>query len=116
MTDWIRGIYDWNQKRGLLDNYSRANEWKMLDEEVIEFRDAKSDDEEVDALCDIIVVAVGAIMKKGYKVNDCMHETLREISSRVGSVDETGKWRKDESEKAQTNWYKADYSKCKMDS
>jgi len=51
----------------------------------------------------------------GYRFESCMAETLKEIDSRVGSVNpETGKWEKDRSPKAQAKWYKADYSRCKL--
>lgn len=45
----------------------------------------------------------------------CMHETVKEISSRIGAWDkEKGKWIKDTSEEAKKMWYKADYKKCKI--
>lgn len=51
----------------------------------------------------------------GYDFILCMHETIKEISSRIGAWnEEKGKWIKDTSEEAQKLWYKADYSKCKI--
>lgn len=50
----------------------------------------------------------------GYDPYLCMLETIKEISSRTGSYDESiGKWVKDTSDEAKAKWYKADYSKCK---
>ena len=70
-------------------------------------------DYEIDALCDIVVVAVGSILKKGYNPGCAMDETLKEIESRVGKIID-GKFVKDTSEKAKRNWYKAFYEKCKL--
>ena len=45
----------------------------------------------------------------------CMHETIKEISSRRGAwSEEKGKWIKDTSEEAKKLWYKANYNKCKV--
>jgi len=67
---------------------------------------------EVDAYCDIIVFAVGALMKLGYDPKKALLEVGREILSRKGSM-VNGKFEKDLSEEAKANWYKADFSKCK---
>jgi len=65
-----------------------------------------------DLLCDIIVFAVGGLMKLGCEPRKAMEETLKEIESRSGSIGKDGKWHKDKSKEAKTKWYKADYSKC----
>ena len=53
--------------------------------------------------------------KLGYNFYECMMETIKEISSRVGHYDENiHKFVKDKSREAVKNWYKADYSKCKI--
>jgi hypothetical protein len=55
-----------------------------------------------------------AIEELGYDFDKCMHETLKEISSRTGSMnEETGKWEKFTTAEAKASWYKADYSTCK---
>lgn len=52
----------------------------------------------------------------GYSYVDCMNETIKEISSRVGAWNESiGKFVKDTSDEAKSKWYKADYSACKID-
>ena len=64
----------------------------------------------VDAYADIIVFAVGAIMKLGHDPLIAIEECGKEVNSRVGEMVD-GKFEKDLSEAAQANWYKADYSK-----
>jgi predicted HAD superfamily Cof-like phosphohydrolase len=67
----------------------------------------------VDAYADIIVFAVGSIMKLGYDPKLVLKEVGKEINSRVGSI-KNGKFEKDLSKKDQ--WYKANYSTCKLPS
>lgn len=67
-----------------------------------------SDEDKIDAYCDIIVFAIGAILKLGYLPSESLEETAKEINSRVGSMI-NGKFEKDLSAVC----YKADYSKCK---
>lgn len=67
----------------------------------------------VDAAADIIVFVTGIIRKMGYNPDIAMDEVLKEIESRVGSVQD-GKFVKDKSPEAQANWYKADFSKAKI--
>lgn len=53
----------------------------------------------------------------GYEPYLCMCETLQEIESRSGKYDANAKkWIKDTSKEAKAKWYKADYSKCRLDS
>lgn len=65
---------------------------------------------------------IGVIVHKCFTMMDllgfnpfiCMDETIKEISSRTGSYDESiGKFVKDKSPEAQAKWYKADYTKAK---
>lgn len=70
--------------------------------------------EKVDAYVDIVVFAVGAIMKQGYDPHNALIEGAKEINSRRGSMVH-GKFEKDLSEDAQALWYKADYSTCKKE-
>jgi len=71
-------------------------------------------EDKVDYLADIIVFSAGAIMKLGYNPECVLQEVSKEINSRVGKIVD-GKFQKDLSEEAKANWYKADYSKCKME-
>ena len=62
----------------------------------------------------IFTTCATAIEELGYDFDKCMNETLKEISSRTGSInEETGKWEKFTTEEAKASWYKADYSTCK---
>jgi len=69
----------------------------------------------VDAFADIIVFSVGSIMKLGYDPKCILDEVQKEINSRVGHIDESGKFIKDKSPEAKAKWYKADYSQCLKD-
>jgi len=64
-----------------------------------------------DAYADIIVFAVGSLLKLGYDPECVMNEVVKEISSRTGKVID-GKFVKDKSPEAQAKWYKADFPKC----
>lgn len=72
-----------------------------------------SDDSTVDALSDIVVFALGDLLKLGYDPEKCLMEVSREINSRVGYIVD-GKFQKDKSEEAQKNWVKADFTKCRL--
>jgi len=68
-------------------------------------------EDKVDAYCDVIVFAVGAILKLGYDPIKAIEETGKEINSRSGVIVD-GKFEKDLSDEAKARWYKADYSKA----
>ena len=111
----FKKIHAWNFGRGLLEKgFNKETEYKLLKEELDEFEEAKNDELTIDALCDIIVVATGAIYKLGYDVDIAMEETLKEINSRIGAINPaTGKWEKRTDIVAKRRWYKAKYSKAK---
>lgn len=51
----------------------------------------------------------------GFNFQIAMDETIKEISSRTGTYNETSKkWIKDTSEAAQAKWYKADYELARL--
>ena len=53
----------------------------------------------------------------GYDPISCMEEVIKHISSRKGSWDESiKKFVKDTSEEAKSQWYEADFEKCKIKS
>lgn len=68
----------------------------------------------IDAFMDISVYAFGEPLKMGYNSEICLAEVEQEISSRVGVIVD-GKFVKDKSEQAQKLWYKADFSKAKIE-
>ena len=65
----------------------------------------------VDAFADIIVFAIGCIMKLGYEPKCVLNEVSKEINSRVGSIID-GKFVKDKSPEARAKWHKASFDKC----
>lgn len=68
--------------------------------------------EVVDAYADIVVFAIGAMMKLGFDPEKVLSEVGKEINSRSGSMVD-GKFEKDLSDGAKAKWYKADYDKAK---
>ena len=118
-------IISWNASRNNF-NFNKKNEYDMLAEELKEFTEAISVEEEIDALCDIIVVAVGALNKLGYPPEFAMSETLKEIESRmqdpdqaeqwdlIGHVPSGVKWQKWR-EQPKDTLYTANYTLCKHD-
>jgi len=105
-------VVEWNIDRNLT-TFDLSTELRMLDEEVRELVEAANDDQRVDALNDIIVLAAGAIHKLGYKPELTMLETVKEISSRKGAINlATGKWEKLKDQDPST-LYKANYNNTK---
>lgn len=72
-----------------------------------------TDDEIVDAFCDISEFAIGEPLKLGYDVELSLTEMAREINSREGEII-NGKFEKYKTPEAKAKWYKADYSKAKV--
>ena len=111
----LQGIVQFNIDRKL-NTFSPGAEHGMLLEELQEFFEAYANDDQyemLDALCDIIVVATGAIYKMGYEPELALQETVKEITSRQGAFnEETGKWQKDPNQDPST-LYKAYYSNAK---
>jgi len=129
----LKEIVDWNIERSLDQKpHSRSGANRMLIEELLEFNGIEdeamldslsaqisagppvTEDEKVDALCDIIVIATGELLKLGYDPQLAMAETLREINSRTGAFNkESGKWEKYKTPEAQALWYTAAYGTTK---
>lgn len=111
----IDGIIEFNIQRGLND-FNAIAEYKMLEEELNEFLTAHAENNEyemLDALCDLIVFAVGGIYKLGYAPAAALQETVKEILSRKGTLDTvSGKWQKDKHQDPST-LYKANYAVAK---
>jgi hypothetical protein len=130
----IKGIVDWNINRNNI-GFNGNSEIEMLEEELYELKEAvvgfRYDDDEkevymveeeqlhetIDALCDIVVVAIGAIHKLGINPELAMLEVIKEISSRQQDpLQEVswrmegpdGKWKKDQNQDP-TTLYKANY-------
>lgn len=108
----LEGIVQFNVERDL-NTFNPVVEYNLLFEELSEFHVAGAEENEyemVDALCDLIVVATGAIHKLGYNPEKALSETVKEILSRKGAINQsTGKWEKDRNQD-KTTLYKADYT------
>ena len=113
---YFKLINEWAKERGLLDiEWDKTAHASFLAEELSEFLRAKEANDEIDALCDIIVFATNAMRIRGYLPDTAMEETLKEISSRTGAFNpDTGKWEKFKTPEAMALWYKADYNKAKL--
>jgi len=121
---WKASLAQWRQERGLTTPQDTTTTngkpviINMLQEELDELASAlviHNEAETVDALADLIVLSTNHMAQLGYDLDLVMKETLKEISSRTGSVNPaTGKWEKDKSPSAQADWHKADYSTCKV--
>lgn len=118
-------IIEWNKSRNNVE-FNCVNEYQMLSEELTEFLTAYNEEIEedmIDALCDIIVVATGAIHKLGYDPELSMIETIKEISSRQQDPQQkeiwnnwgaSGKWEKNK-EQDESTLYKANYLEAKYE-
>jgi len=71
-----------------------------------------SDNDRCDAYCDVIVFAIGALLKLGYDPEKALAETAKEINSRQGEMI-NGKFEKFLSPAMQSLWHKANYDTCK---
>lgn len=116
MSTNFERIKQWSDERLITQQTPDRNGFvSMIVEELGEFIAAKSDDERIDAMADIIVFAYGEMAKYGYHGDKVMGEVIKEISSRVGAYDpDTKKWQKDKSPEAQAKWYLADFTNCKL--
>ena len=107
----LEQIVEWNIERKIPKEFDLAKEAGHIAEELSELLRSKDDSERVDAICDIMVFATGALWKLGYEPTEAMNETLKEINSRGGEWNvDTGKWQK----VITGNEVKADYSKAKV--
>ncbi len=72
--------------------------------------------DQVDAYCDIITFATGALLKLGHNPEIAIDECGKEINSREGTYNPgSKKWEKFKTPEAKAKWYKADYESCKSE-
>lgn len=101
----------WREERGLQKVV--GNIAGNLSEELTELLRAENENEEIDALADMIVFSINAIEAKGYNAEKVMLETCKEINSREGEYNPNSKkWEKFKTPEAKAKWYKADYNSC----
>lgn len=68
-----------------------------------------------DSLEDMIDICYTLATEMGYDFKVAMLETIKEISSRTGSFDESlNKWVKDSSDEAKAKWYTANYDLTRL--
>lgn len=80
-----------------------------------EFLESTTPEQEQEVMKNMFIISGREVSMLGYDFSKCMDEVMKEINSRVGSYNpEVKKWLKDKSPEAQANWYKADFSKCKV--
>ena len=60
--DWFRAVYMFNKKRNKF-KFDRANEEKMIEEEILEFYDSKDLADMIDATFDLEFVIIGSDLK-----------------------------------------------------
>ena len=77
-------IYAYNQKRNLTE-YSEEKELGFKIEEIDEWYKAKTPEDKVDALCDLIVFSGGVMFKNAYELID--HEPYSFVANMVRIVD-----------------------------
>ena len=75
--------------------------------------DTDTEHEEVDAYNDIIVFAIGSLMKLGYDPRATLEETIKEVLSRDGEII-NGKFVKHTDEESKSKWYKSSFEHCKL--
>ena len=101
----------WRDERGLQNKVGNIE--ANLCEELTEYLRATTVEEEIDALCDMMVFAINAIEAKGYDAEICMQETLKEIHSRKGDFNpELNKWVKKKTPEAMALRYNANFNKA----
>ena len=115
--DNISNLQKWAKERGIDKLPPSPNDYiANIVEELGEFREAHKIGDihgMIDAIADIVVFSVTEMPKFGYDSNLVMLEVYKEINSRVGAYDpELGKWKKDTSPDAVSNWYKAKFEEC----
>jgi hypothetical protein len=107
-SNLIERVVKWNEDRLIPQKFDKVKEAGHIAEELSELLRANTASEELDALCDIVVFAIGAIWKKKFDVHGVFDETLKEIEDRGGYFDvKAGKWMKVE----KPDRYKADYQR-----
>lgn len=135
INNTIGDIANWQFRKNLHKMpYNRQDEVKNIIEECLETTGLRSDTArsmaadyvktvidnyftsenphaDVDCFCDIVVYAIGAIMKLGYDPETALNECFKEIDERTGAYNpEEGKWVK---EPAKEDAYKANYELAK---
>lgn len=82
----LQRIYEYNSERGLTV-YREEKELGFKIEEIDEWFKAKTPEEKIDSLCDLIVFAGGVMFKNNYDIQDYTpHETRNTMSEIIHSI------------------------------
>ena len=109
-----QSIVKFNKERNLT-KLDLENEYRMLEEELKELREAIDEGDThkiIDAFNDLRVISTGAVWKAGQDPELSLKQTCKEILSRKGHIGPDGKWLKDPNQPEDT-LYKADYNLSK---
>jgi len=118
--NFTQKIVKLNEDRYGLD-FVAYKEYVKLEEELGEFATAKNDEERIDALADIIVVAMGSIRKLGYDPECVMNQCVDYVYQREQDPEQKVRWGRDEKEEGE-KWMKdksqqliePEYEQCKL--
>ena len=100
-------LKEWRETR-LLTKPSGSFD-KFIEEELQEYREAKTEHDRIDAIGDIVIFGLNELELEGYNALKVLNEIIKEINSREGTLcPDTGKWLKTTTE------YKANFSNCKL--
>ena len=122
-VNFVEEIIEGNAKevppknRETLKNYWEEFVEELLEDEVIKCNPTAQlniNHESVDYLADLIVFAIGGLMKQGYDPEKVLLQTAKEINSRTGKM-VNGKFEKFTDEASKAKWYKADFTKCRLE-
>lgn len=111
MSNVFKEVFKFNNNRRLIDKgYNESKEASFITEELTELLRTNDIEQKVDGYADIIVFAIGSILKLGYNPEVVMDEVTRMINSEIDGFfnEEAQKYIKG------TRVYKADLSKAKL--
>jgi len=120
--NFTQKIVKLNEERYGLDFVS-YKEYVKIKEELDEFNFANSEEEMIDALADIIVIAIGSIRKLGYDPECVMNQCVDYVYQREQDPEQKKRWERGEKEEGE-KWIKdktqqlkePDYEQCKLGS
>ena len=93
--NFVKRITLWNKNRGNKKGHiDYMLEHKMLEEEVDEFFEAEKDVDRLDALCDVVFVAIGSMYKLGlnyHEIKQAMNIVCNANEKKSSSKNSNGK-------------------------
>jgi len=100
-------------QRSMIFNPVLAHAEALINMSVNTAQTVPTNDDRVDAFADIVVFAIGAMMKLGYDPEKVLGEVGKEINSREGEM-MNGKFEKYLDDAHKAKWYKADFTECRL--